>query len=130
MVKTSQMNTNTSVVSTKVICYKKDSDCKWHPSTTPTLKRRFIDFSLLKKTLEKLYLKSKTDEPTLINNGINGLTNSYNVYASPPSLVHSTNSKWNPLTPSLQNIDFIQLKDTIEKLYSGEAYKIEKSLKF
>lgn len=129
---TSQMNTTS-----KVVCFKKDANSKWSPSTTPTLKKRFIDFSLLKKTLEKLYNKSKEESALLCQSGMSGAApNRVNpVYASPPSLVHSTNAKWNPLTPSLQHIDFDQLRKTIEKLYNGECAsfscdKIEKSLKF
>ena len=109
---------------------------KWHPSKTPTLRKRCFDFSLLKKTLEKLYLKSK-EEPKLDISYEN-----QSVLASPPKLSHwSTNQQWNPMTPTLRNINFKQIRKTIEKLYTNsnksidhenESFEIhvEKTLKF
>lgn len=113
-----------------------DFKIKWHPSSTPTLKKRFIDFSLLKKTLEKLYLKSKEEQQDTVKLE----EQKKRVLDSPPSLSHWSSGKWDPLTPTLRNIDFKQLRKTIERLYMNHdkpidvtrnyETKLEKTLKF
>ncbi len=111
---------NSSIISSSTI----ESRLKWHPSTTPTLKKRFIDFSLLKKTLEKLYLKSK-EELVPDEAETKSLYEKRCEISSPPSLSHWSDGKWNPLTPTLRNIDFKQLRKTIEKLYMTSNKPVE-----
>ena len=109
----SSSSSSSSMISSSTIEYR----LKWHPSTTPTLKKRFIDFSMLKKTLEKLYLKSKEE---LVPDEAETTSMYFKTrceISSPPSLSHWSNEKWNPLTPTLRNLDFKQLRKTIEKLY-------------